>query len=464
MSTIDRRAFLKSAAAGTGGLALAGPLQAFGANAAGASPVDGRGRGDGHGHGGRNRDYGPISPVADHTTGQEILALPAGFEYWSLGDVGSTMSDGLVTPPAHDGMAAFRWGRKIRVVRNHEVRGRATAFGGGDNAYDPAAGGGNTMIEFDPRRPAESRTWGVLAGTSTNCAGGTTPWQSWLTCEETVETLDRPHGYVFDVPVSADGFRPATPVTSMGRFAHEAVAVEPGTNIVYLTEDAGATSGFYRHVPDSARRPLAGGRLQMLKVVGIDNANLGAGHAAGARYEIEWVDIDRPDADIAAGQTVFQQGAARGAASFRRLEGAWYSAVDRAVYFNSTDGGAASSGQVWAWFRERRHEYIELVYESPSSDVLLKPDNITVSPRGGVLLCEDPDRARQSFLRGLSADGGLYDFAANVRPGTIPGTSTPRSWDELGGATFCGDWMFVNIQTPGVTLAITGPWRNGPLG
>jgi uncharacterized protein len=464
VSTIDRRAFLKTAAAGTGGLALAGPLQAFAASAAGAATADGRGRGHGHGGGRPNRDYGPISPVADHTTGQEMLALPAGFEYWSLGDVGTTMADGIATPPAHDGMAAYRWRNKIRIVRNHEVRGRAPAFGGGADAYDPQAGGGNTIIEFDPRRPSRSRSWGVLAGTSTNCAGGATTWQSWLTCEETTETLDKPHGYVFDVPVSAEGFQPATPIVSMGRFSHEAVAVEPGTNIVYLTEDAGGSSGFYRHVPRWSRRPLSDARLQMLKVVGVDNAEMGVGQTAGTRVEIEWVDIDQPDPDIAGGQTVFGQGAARGGAAFRRLEGAWWSEADRAIYFNSTDGGAAGSGQVWAWYRERRREYIELVYESPSSDVLLKPDNLTISPRGGVLLCEDPDRARQSFLRGITGDGELYDFAANVRPGTIPGSTTPRSWDEFAGATFCGEWMFVNIQTPGVTLAITGPWRNGPLG
>jgi len=460
VSPVDRRSFLKSAAAGTGGLALAGPLQAFAAQAVGATTGDGHGQGRGR----PRRTYGPLAPVADHTTGQEILALPAGFEHWSFGDVGSTMADGIATPPAHDGMAAFPWGRKIRLVRNHEVRGARPAFGGGDTAYDTAAGGGSTIIEFDPRHPGEPRIWGALAGTSTNCAGGATPWLSWLTCEETTETLGQPHGYVFEVPAWANGFHPATPLRSMGRFAHEAVVVEPWTNIVYLTEDAGATSGFYRHVPTDAHRPLQGGTLQMLKVVGTDNAQLGASYAAGTRFEIEWVDIDQPDPDVAAGQTVFQQGAARGGASFRRLEGAWYSPVDRAIYFTSTDGGAAGAGQVWAWSRDRRREHLELVYESPSSDVLLKPDNLTVSPRGGILLCEDPDRARQSFLRGLTEDGELYDFAANIRPGVIPGSSTPASWDEMGGATFCGDWMFVNIQTPGVTLAITGPWRSGPLG
>jgi secreted PhoX family phosphatase len=191
--------------------------------------------------------------------------------------------------------------------------------------------------------------------------------------------------------------------------------------------------------------------------------NLGASFPVGTTFDVEWVDIAQPD-PAPGGATPFQQGAALGGAAFRRLEGAWYSKDDRAIYFNSTDGGAASAGQVWAWRRERRREVIELVYESPSTDVLLKPDNLTVSPRGGVLLCEDPDRARQSFLRGLTEDGELYDFAANVRPGTIPGSSTPQSFDEFAGATFSGDWMFVNIQTPGVTFAITGPWSDGPLG
>ncbi|HEY8544505.1 MAG TPA: alkaline phosphatase PhoX, partial [Acidimicrobiales bacterium] len=210
--------------------------------------------------------------------------------------------------------------------------------------------------------------------------------------------------------------------------------------------------------------PLDGGTLQMLKVKGQANADLGASFAPGTRFEVEWVTIDDPDPDLPGAPTVFAQGAAKGGASFKRLEGAWWSGRDGAVYFNSTDGGGASAGQVWAWYRRRNKEHVELVYESPAADVLLKPDNLTVSPKGGILLCEDPDRARQACLRGLNADGELYDFAANIRPGTIPGTSTPASWDEFAGATFHGDWLFVNIQTPGVTFAITGPWHKGPLG
>jgi uncharacterized protein len=461
VTSLDRRSFMKTAAAGAGGLALAGPLQAFAAQPAGAQevgPEAARRRAPGG-------SYGPIAPAVDHTTGQELLALPAGFEYWSMTEVGSLMDDGLATPPSHDGMASFKHRGKVRLVRNHEVRGTATAFGPADLAYDTSAGGGNTIVEFDPRHPENVHSWGALSGTNTNCAGGPTPWRSWLTCEETLEVNSQPHGYIYETPSGADGFVAATPLKSFGRFVHEAVAVEPGTNIVFLTEDAGGTSGFYRHVPDKRSKPLDGGKLQMAKVVGTENANLGASFPIGTTFDIEWVDIDTPDPDLAGGApSVFQQGTAKGGAAFRRLEGAFHSKTDGAVYFNSTDGGGAAAGQVWAWSRRRRREVLTLVYESPSTDVLLKPDNLTVSPRGGVLLCEDTDRARQTFLRGLTADGQLFDLAANIRPGTIPGTTTPMAWDEFAGATFRDRFLFVNIQTPGITFAITGPWEDGPLG
>ena len=276
--------------------------------------------------------------------------------------------------------------------------------------------------------------------------------------------MGRPHGYVFEVPSNASGPVAAVPLTQMGRFVHEAVAVNPLTSVVYLTEDEGGTSGLYRYLP---RRwgNLHEGRLQMLAVRGTPNADLTGAQTVGAGLVADWVDIDVPDPPDG-DPTPFQQGFAKGGASFRRLEGAWWSFWERRFYFASTDGGAASAGQIWTlqpgFFSPDR---LELVYESPSTDTLLKPDNVTVSVRRGVLLCEDTDRARQTFLRGLTDTGELFEFAANIRTGTIPDSSTPASFDEFAGASFSTDgrWLFVNIQTPGITFAITGPWARGPL-
>jgi secreted PhoX family phosphatase len=454
---MHRRQFLKTGIAVTGGVALAGPLQAVAANGAAGLDAGSSARGRG--------GYGPLAPVADRTTGQELLALPDGFRYWSFDAVGTPMSDGLPVPAAHDGTGAFS-GRanRTRLVRNHEL-GPGAAFVPASLAYDPAAGGGNTIVEFDPRNPSSPRSFAVLSGTIRNCAGGETPWGSWLTCEETtVDNGPVPHGYVFEVPSDATGPIKAVPYKAMGRFAHEAVAVDPITSVVFQTEDAGSTSGFYRYVPHRWGRLGDGGTLQMLTVEGRPGYDASVGQRIGEKLHVDWVTIDQPD-PVTGAPTPFAQGAAKGGAAFRRLEGIWWDAWSRQLYFTSTDGGDAAAGQVWRYSPGLFRETLELVYESPGADVLLKPDNLTVSPRHGVLLCEDTDRARQTFLRGLNHRGELYDLAANIRPGTIPGTSTPMSWDEFAGACFSADgsWLFVHVQTPGISFAITGPWGRGPL-
>lgn len=416
--------------------------------------------------------YGPLQPAPDLADGVARLALPSGFSYRSFGYAGTPMSDGFLTPLAHDGMAAFplRNGN-IRLIRNHEDRngpGQGSLGGDAETKYDTQAGGGTTSLEVDPRTRQVVRDYVSLNGTIVNCAGGPTPWGSWLTCEETIagpsSGWGQPHGYVFEVPMEANGPVDAQPLKAMGRFVHEAVAIDPDSGIVYETEDRG-TSGFYRFIPDQPGFLAAGGKLEMLAIQGRPNYDTSKGQRMGKHLRVRWVDVQDPDPASAETNdlAVFEQGAAEGGAIFSRLEGCWYG--DGSIFFNATSGGDAGLGQVWE-YRPRGNSggQLILVFESRSAEVLESPDNICVTPRGGLLLCEDGDG--QQFLRGLTQRGSIFDFALN--------TMNEYEW---AGATFSpdGQTLFVNIQgatrgpnppavgNEGMTLAIWGPWEDGAL-
>jgi secreted PhoX family phosphatase len=415
--------------------------------------------------------YGPLGDAG------EELALPRGFRYAVLGVEGSPMSDGAVTPHAHDGMAAFRLANgNIRLVRNHEDRTRpptAVLAGSAARAYDTLAGGGTTSLEILVRpdgSPELVRDFVSLGGTFANCAGGPTPWGSWLTCEETTEGETqgflRDHGYVFEVPADAEEQVTAVPLPALGRFIHEAVAVDPRTGIVYLTEDH-SVAGFYRFIPRRQGLLSEGGWLQMLAIDNRPKYYTAVGQRVGERRAVHWVDIEDPDPEAAETNVMalYEQGLARGGATFSRLEGCFYGAGR--LYFHATNGGDAGFGQVWE-YRPRRGDRgeLRLLFESPSADVLNRPDNIVVSPRGGIVICED--NGERCYLRGLTRGGKIFDFAMNQRDD-----------GEFAGATFSPDGrtLFVNIQGdtrgPGAspsttrrlgrTLAIWGPWRRGAL-
>ena len=319
--------------------------------------------------------------------------------------------------------------------------------------------------------------WTSLAGTAVNCAGGPTPWGSWLACEETVlgpgaapsflESLgrrfatpdyERPHGYVFEVP--ADGAASAEPYRAMGRFVHEAVSIDPATGIVYETEDRGA-SGFYRFLPHEAGVLSAGGRLEMLGIADTPRADLRTGQSTGVWRPVSWTPIDDPDPAAVDEGSVFRQGVAGDGATFARLEGTWYGGGR--IYIVSTSGGEAEAGQVWEY--DPRGERLRLIFESPGKNVLDMPDNLCVSPRGGLVLCEDG--ATDNFVRGLTLDGAIFSFARNsiVLAGERNGLAGDFRAREFAGAAYSPDgrWLFFNAQSPGITFAVTGPWADGPL-
>lgn len=435
-----------------------------------------------HGAAGKTTGFGAL-----RRDPQGILDLPSGFRFDVVSRQGDTMDDGLRVPGKPDGMAAFAVeGGRVALVCNHELwpgLDELGAFSGTDPAvpaqfsgllYDAGGGvtpglGGTTTTVYDPRTRTSLHRHLSLGGTELNCAGGATPWQTWLSCEEVfsgpgagnrafdIPTREKRHGYVFEVPALASSAGAPVALKDMGRFEHEAAAVDPRTGIVYLTEDK-HRSLLYRFVPKEPRRLSKGGRLQALAVAAqpaCDTRNWDSRRRfpTGKWFETAWIDLDDVDSER---NDLRIRGHAAGAARFARGEGLCHAAGEMA--FTCTIGGADRLGQIFR-YRPSRAEgqpnergnpgHLQLLAESTSGSTLRNPDNITLAPWGDLLVCEDT--ADHCGLVGVTATGRFYPVADN-----------PYTTSELAGVTFSPDGrvLFVNIQHDGLTLAITGPWQS----
>jgi secreted PhoX family phosphatase len=473
MNSLSRRRFLSGVGTGTAGLTIA-PLLSLQSRLAHGAPSFGRG-------------FGPLSPKLPLNTAQlsnsfigdlrnrAILALPEGFEYTVISPTGDTMSDGSLVPADHDGMAAFDGPRSTTIlVRNHEL-----APTGGDASkpqvtappelkYDPVCRGGTTTLVVDNQGNL-LRHYPSIAGTFNNCAGGPTPWGSWITCEENTSVppqggVTKRHGFNFEVIAGLEGLSEPFPLVDMGRFNHEAIAVDPKTGWVYETEDRG-DSLFYRFRPNSYGDLRSGGVLEALVLTDLPMADTRTNFRSHLFQPLRahWVKIDEVNP---AGDTVRLEGRSKGAAVFTRGEGAWYG--NGKIYFVCSNGGDAGRGQVFAYdpaadtltlFLESVTA-AELGYTDPSwtpesvagngGFVLAAPDNITVGPDGRLYLCEDGSGIEK--VVGVNHAGELFEAVRNE-----------LNDSEFAGSCFSHDgrFMFLNIQGPGLTCVIRGNWRKG---
>ena len=424
--------------------------------------------------------FGPLRPDPN-----KLLDLPRGFELTVVSRVGDGMSDGLRVPGKHDGMAAFDTGDgRVALICNHEmdsvfheasafgksfttlpdsVRARVYDHGGGET---PGAGGTTTTI-YDPAKQRTERHFPSLAGPEVNCAGCPTPWGTWLSCEESFEspgtsflagrklTREQRHGYVFEVPASSEGLVDPVPLKAMGRFEHEAAAVHEPTGIVYMTEDR-YHSLFYRFLPEVPGDLKRGGRLQALAIRGrpslpTHNWSSAPDIEPGRPQDVEWIDLDDVDPEE---NNLRLRGARGGAAMFARGEG--LCEADGDFVFTCTIGGPARLGQVFRYTPSPEEGTAEeganpgtlTLFAECSEDTLLRnADNLTMAPWGDLIICEDT--SHQCSLVGIRPDGSQYLLADNT-----------WSNSELAGVCFSpdGQTLFVNVQHPGTTVAITGPW------
>jgi len=460
--------------------------------------------------------YGATAPVNDLTTGLPLIQLPAGFSYKSFAWRGDIMSDGLPTPSAHDGMGIVRVRRigrstEIVLVCNHEQstssnpaniigagRANVAKWDTGITGTSYQIGGNTNLVWRDGNWVGSYASFG---GLNRPCAGGATTWGSWLSNEEirsnNVSSEGKKHGYIFEVPAdpSMTAANP-NPIIAMGRMSHEASAVDPATGFWYLTEDQGNANTLYRFRPSNLAGGLnslhAGGTMQGLAVKGLPNADL-RNPTLCQEYACEWVDIADPDLDgVSSALPVpgvgnvsasgpYRQAFANGAAFFGANEGCWV--ANGVVWFTDKQvtTNPARAGRIWAL--DLATMTLKAVFVSNSLQVGNSPDNVCISPRGGVLFCEDGGTGgpgnvpaiTSQHLKVLHPSGNSYIFARhnfNFTAAQLAAVGKPQAGlagdrrnTEWAGAVFSPDGrvLFVNLYTPGIALAITGPWERGTL-
>lgn len=308
------------------------------------------------------RDIGPLpenrcSSLADigplQAADENGIRLPAGFSSRVIAARGQAVGpSGYIWPSEPDGAATYPTadGGWILVVNSEMANGA----------------GGVSAVRFNAAGDIVD-AYRICADTTRNCAGGTTPWNTWLTCEENGDA-----GFVWETDPWGCEQQVRKPL--LGAFNHEAVAVDPVNRVLYLTEDS--PSGlFYRFVPSASDWPAGASRAALedgrLEAFVADSSDLTVPTTGS------WVEITDPDLS-ASGVPTRTQGQNAGATSFNGGEGIWYH--EGLVYF-ATKG----DNKVWLW--DCVNETVQEVYDG--NGILTGSDNVTITCQGDVLIAED---------------------------------------------------------------------------
>ena len=390
---------------------------------------------------------------------KHIIDIHPSLKYNLISTVGSKMSDGYKVPALADGMGSFFIDDNIILIRNHELVPKDGMDNGpfhqpsmqiqklGNKHYDKDCIGGTTTIVLNKDSKKVINEYLSLSGTRNNCAGGVTPWGTWLSCEEDISKKRKgktPHGYVFEVDPKIKGLTKPNPIKAMGRFNHEAVAFDQFSN-AYLTEDR-KNGLIYKFVAQN-KKNLNKGDLFALQIQGVSDSRNWKKNKIhkNIKYAVNWIKIDDNDPEK---DTMRYEGINNGATPFARPEG--IIADGNSIYICCTSGGRLKKGQIWKLTIDSKdNPMIELWYEVRDKNSLNMPDNLTISPWGDLIVCEDnPDLNR---LWGINSSGNPYLIAENNYSGS-----------EFAGVCFSpiDNTMFVNLQGNGMTLSISGNWEN----
>lgn len=373
--------------------------------------------------------------LAGPTVWRSALAAPAQPGPGPYGPLGPSDANGLSLPEGFTARVVARSRQRVTGTRYdwHDYPDGGATFPTTDGGWIYASnsevneGGGVGCVRFN-RDGTIADAYSVLGNTSRNCAGGPTPWGTWLSCEE------HARGMVWECDPT--GSRPAVARPALGVFTHEAAAVDPVGRRVYLTEDRD-DGGFYRFTP--ARYPdLNAGVLEIAQIEDLPAVT------RGGASPVTWRAV--PDPTYRGGEPTRRQ--VRPRTSFDGGEGCWYD--DGIVYFTT-------KGDTRVWAYEAGASSMELLYDDDLTDrsVLHGVDNVYVSPRSGdVFVAEDggdleivlitPDRRFTPFLRLI---GPIHDGSEITGPALDP----------------AGERLYFSSQRSferGVTYEVRGPFRS----